>query len=136
MNTKRKKSFRAVKYTLFVCCYIFWVRACLGINVFLLIYWANMPAIVLFICWQGGYYYYCLHLHVKHMHIELYFNCVLTACCWSNLSKSCVWLCFILMELCLYCRYFKCMSFVVLKVFSAVLIAVGIYAKVAKESGI
>ncbi|KAK7128058.1 hypothetical protein R3I93_020602 [Phoxinus phoxinus] len=25
MNTKRKKSFRAVKYTLFVCCYIFWV---------------------------------------------------------------------------------------------------------------
>lgn len=40
------------------------------------------------------------------------------------------------MELCLYCRYFKQMSVVVLKVFSAVLIAVGIYAKVAKESGI
>uniref|UniRef100_A0A8C1QQ47 Tetraspanin n=1 Tax=Cyprinus carpio TaxID=7962 RepID=A0A8C1QQ47_CYPCA len=26
MNTRRKKSFRAVKYTLFVFCYIFWVR--------------------------------------------------------------------------------------------------------------
>lgn len=54
----------------------------------------------------------------------------------DQIDPNPVWLCFILMELCLYCRYFKCMSFVVLKVLSAVLIAVGIYAKVAKESGI
>lgn len=33
-------------------------------------------------------------------------------------------------------RRFRQMSVVVLKVFSAVLIAVGIYAKVAKESGV
>ncbi|XP_048028959.1 tetraspanin-33 [Megalobrama amblycephala] len=33
MNTKRKKSFRAVKYTLFVCCYIFWVFSALLIAV-------------------------------------------------------------------------------------------------------
>ncbi len=32
-------------------------------------------------------------------------------------------------------RHFRQMSVVVLKVFSAVLIAVGIYAKVSKESG-
>ncbi len=33
MKNRRKKSFRAVKFTLFVFCYIFWVRACLVINV-------------------------------------------------------------------------------------------------------
>uniref|UniRef100_A0A673HBY4 Tetraspanin n=1 Tax=Sinocyclocheilus rhinocerous TaxID=307959 RepID=A0A673HBY4_9TELE len=33
MKTRRKKSFRAIKYTLFVFCYIFWVRVSLVINV-------------------------------------------------------------------------------------------------------
>ncbi len=33
MKNRRKKSFRAVKFMLFVFCYIFWVRACLVINV-------------------------------------------------------------------------------------------------------